>query len=51
METDCEPRAVCCVGSRGQLLPEDRHLVSLIHHYTVSTYSKAGTIYVLSYVQ
>lgn len=45
------PRAVCYVGSRGHLLPEDRHLVSLVHHYIVSTYHNAGTIYVLSYVQ
>lgn len=51
METDCEPRAVCYVGSRGHLLPQDRRLVSLIHHYIVSTYHNAATIHVLSYVQ
>ena len=51
MGTDCEPQAVCYVGSRGHLLPEDRHLVSLVHHYIISTYHNAGTIHVLSYVQ
>ena len=49
MEADGKPQAVCYVnGGRGHLLPEDRDLASLIHHYIISTYINAGTKWVLN---